>query len=395
MELSPPQRPLLVFIYKTLGPYHLPRLIHLAKEGRGSLEVRCIVIASKQEEYNWATEQSLEVENVDYISVITLFPGQSIDAVGAARQTRALINDMITHRPSLIFTAGYSHLPMLMSTIALRLLNIRSILMTDSNRFDRTRSRSSELPKRLIVRVFNGALAAGCHSRNYLIELGMRSEVIKTACDVVDNENVADHTEAIRRSVHGRSYYFLFVGRMIEEKNIPLLLRAYKIYLDRAAVLPARNLVLCGTGPLEENLKELVAKMGLSGVHFAGYVRHPEIYSYYAQAHALVLPSSQETWGLVVNEALAAGVPVLVSDACGCASDLISEDRTGWVFPSENAESLANLMFEVDQLDASKRSKMQKCCREHIKHWGLSRFSSGVLCLAGRLARIGQHSENK
>ena len=386
------QRPKLVFIYKTLGPYHLPRLIHLAKETASFADVRCIVIASRQNDYAWSTEQNLIVKALDSLSIVTLFPNKSVEKVSAVQQFRALIKDMKIHRPSLILTAGYSHLPMLFSALVMRGLGVPTALMSDSNQFDRPRSHRSEFLKGFVLKAFDGALAAGHHSRNYLADLGMRADLIETACDVVDNEYAAHHAETARRSTKDNPSCFLFVGRMVEEKNIPLLLQAYQIYRDQCTETVVKKLVICGSGPLEDNVKARVAEMGLIDVDFAGYVLHPDIYFYYAQACALVLSSKQETWGLVVNEALAAGLPVMVSDACGCAPDLVLEGCTGWTFPSDDANELANLMLEADQLSAVQYLEMQSSCRQHISQWGLPKFTSGCLRLAGRIAGFGPYA---
>jgi 1,2-diacylglycerol 3-alpha-glucosyltransferase len=95
----------------------------------------------------------------------------------------------------------------------------------------------------------------------------------------------------------------------------------------------ARDLVVCGDGDLRPRLHALARELGLEQrVHWPGFVQYPDLPVYYALADAFILASTIEPWGLVVNEAMACGLPVLVSDRCGCAPDLVPEGQNGFTF---------------------------------------------------------------
>lgn len=119
---------------------------------------------------------------------------------------------------------------------------------------------------------------------------------------------------------------FLFVGRLIEEKNLNWL-------IDRFANHPDLNLTIIGFGPLEDVLKKNVKS---DNVTFVGAVNNTELLTWYQKADVFILPSKSETWGLVVEEALNNGTPVMLSHAVGCADDLVLKLGTGVVFKNED-----------------------------------------------------------
>ena len=141
--------------------------------------------------------------------------------------------------------------------------------------------------------------------------------------------------------------FFLASNRFLPKKNLPGLLRAFAQYRTAAGADPW-DLVLLGDGPLRPDVERLIADIGLAGaVHLPGFKQYPELPAYYGLAGAFVHASTSEQWGLVVNEAMAAGLPVLVSDRCGCAPDLVAEGINGFTFPPEDHVRLAGLMSEV------------------------------------------------
>ena len=139
---------------------------------------------------------------------------------------------------------------------------------------------------------------------------------------------------------------FLFVGRLEKVKNIPVLLEAFSQLKKED---PNVALMIVGDGSETAALKELAA--GIEDVYFAGYVVFPELVEYYKLADVLVLPSSYESWGLVINEAQALGLPVVVSSCVGCGKDLIIAGNNGYIFSDDNAEELTRAMEKSLLLD--------------------------------------------
>ena len=160
----------------------------------------------------------------------------------------------------------------------------------------------------------------------------------------VDNERYIRERKHIDREAARRGLSFdstksvlLFVGKFIDKKNPLDLLRAY----DKI-VAKNKALIFVGDGPLREALESYVKEHHLRDVHFIGFKNQTELAKYYAAADIFVLPSGLgETWGLVVNEAMCFGLPVIVSDVVGCNKDLVKPGHNGYVFPLGNVDALA------------------------------------------------------
>jgi glycosyltransferase involved in cell wall biosynthesis len=252
--------------------------------------------------------------------------------------------------------------------------------MTDSNDIDRKPNRLLETIKRRLISCFSAAFVSGKRSRSYLMRLGFPPERIFTGLNVVDNDYfesastaVRAHAEDWRRRLGLPEHYFVAVSRLIEKKNIACLLKSYAQY-QRHMGSKAWHLVVIGQGAQEGMLKALASSHGLdSVVHWPGWKQYAEIPPFYCLAEALVLPSLYETWGYVVNEAEACGLPVLVSEACGCGADLVQQGVNGWTFDPRDAGQLAALMTACTAGKANLRAMGLASCGI-IDRFRLTRF---------------------
>jgi len=139
------------------------------------------------------------------------------------------------------------------------------------------------------------------------------------------------------------------------------------------------DLVLLGDGPLRPTLVAQLSTLNLHAhVHLPGFKQYDELPTYYGLASAFVHASTTEQWGLVVNEAMASGLPVLVSNRCGCAQDLVHEGVNGFTFDPFNVEELASLMLNVSAFQPFRLSEFGCASREIISHWGTERFAEGL-----------------
>jgi glycosyltransferase involved in cell wall biosynthesis len=232
--------------------------------------------------------------------------------------------------------------------------------MTESHAATAKRTGFGALVKRLVISSFSAALVGGKSHREYLTSLGFDPEWIRDGYDCVDNEFFAKEAKAIRseaKKFHD-SYglpqnFFLIVARLVPKKNIGTLVTAYVQYCNRVHE-KTFDLVIVGDGELAGNLRQQCAALGrpvrdVSGesfvigapppppvvspqkptVHFYGSRRITELPAFFALARAFVLPSLEEEWGLVVNEAMASDCPVIVSERAGCVQDLLPKPFTG------------------------------------------------------------------
>ena len=199
---------------------------------------------------------------------------------------------------------------------------------------------------------FDGYLIVGDQARDYLLHYGASADRCFSAPHSVDNGFFSERAAALmpRRGqirdecgVHHEAVVFLFAGRFIERKRADLFLRA----VQRAASRNRKVVgLLVGDGPdralLQQQAPHLVAS-----VRFAGFLNQSEIVRAYAAADVLVVPSTWETWGLVVNEAMACGLPAIVSDGVACAGDLVVDRETGEVFARGDEDALVESMLRL------------------------------------------------
>ena len=144
---------------------------------------------------------------------------------------------------------------------------------------------------------------------------------------------------------------FLFVGRLTEVKNVALLINAFAVLKKQE-----KNVALCivGDGNLADELKKQVESLRCEDVMFAGYVGFPQNVEYYKMADVFVLPSLHEPWGLVVNEAMIMGMPIIASSKVGCRKDLVKEGENGFVFEDGDEKGLTQAMDNILKMDISK-----------------------------------------
>jgi len=120
-----------------------------------------------------------------------------------------------------------------------------------------------------------------------------------------------------------------------------------------------------------------------------GFKQYPDLPAYYGLANAFIHASTKEPWGLVVNEAMASGLPVLVSNRCGCAADLVQEGVNGFTFDPYNVEQLAQFMFQISAFQPFRLSAFGDASRKIISNWGPDRFAAGLKRAAECALKVG------
>lgn len=192
----------------------------------------------------------------------------------------------------------------------------------------------------------NRALAVGKSNREYFLAHGLIDRQISWVPHSVESERFSanDNEYQIEADRHRallgippEACVFLFAGKFVQHKQPQLLIEAFKL-LDRSTVRIQPHLVLVGSGPLEAELRSLAIKR--DDIHFVGFKNQTEMPIAYRLGDVFVLPSTRETWGLAVNEAMSCGRPIIVSDHVGCAPDLAAVARFSTVFRSGDCHSL-------------------------------------------------------
>ena len=194
------------------------------------------------------------------------------------------------------------------------------------------------------------ALYVGDANKKYFLKHGLKPSQLLFAPHAVDNDRFQKKEESVRGAtalrtqlhIHPADTVFLFAGKMEKKKNPILLLQVF-LTLAREDV----HLVLAGNGELEAELKALAA--GKTRIHFLPFQNQLMMPTLYQLCEVFVLPSSGpgETWGLAVNEAMAGGKAVLVSNACGVAEDLVEDGKNGYSFKRNDAEDLKEKILQL------------------------------------------------
>ena len=288
------------------------------------------------------------------------------------------IEDCLTQlQPDAVFLPGWSFSVARAGLKWCRRHNSLPILMSETKKDDAPRFWWQEVIKSWIVKQHPAALVGGKPHKRYLIELGMLPDSIFMGYDVVGN-NIYHPTQIKLLSAPFDRPYFLAINRFVPKKNLEFLLSSYVAY-QKIAGATAWDLVLCGDGNLLSQIKQQIIDLGLNNsIHLPGFLKEDELLPYFAHANCFIHASIQEQWGLVVNEAMAAGLPVLVSKRCGCFEDLVNEGINGFGFDPENQQELTQLMVKMSSGEVDLQV-MGKASLEHIQNFSPDCFGQGVV----------------
>jgi glycosyltransferase involved in cell wall biosynthesis len=359
-------------------PYHDARASALA--ARLPMRVSILEMTNIDEFQPFERETN---EGVSYRSE-TLFPGTPWGRVDQGQLDSVLWARLDALKPAVVCLNGWSRGG---CATALRwcLANrVPTIVFSDSAAIDMPRVPWREFVKRRYLGLCSAALVAGTPHADYLLDLGFPMDRIFSGYDVVDNrhfETGADlarlQGSAMRQRLGLPERFFLASARFVQKKNLAGLLHAYAGYRAKTSDDPW-SLVVLGDGELKPELVRLRSELGLDdAVSFPGFQLYQRLPAYYGLASCFVHASTTEQWGLVVNEAMAAGLPVLISQRCGCAADLVQTGGNGFVFDPMRPDDLTALMLRVsargfDLVSMGRRS------RAIISNWSTEAFSEGL-----------------
>lgn len=249
-------------------------------------------------------------------------------------------------------------------------------MRSDSNvHIDLGRSWQNNVRRRLLkwlVARAAAVLPVGTANRGYWEAFGAKPSQIHLAPYAVDNDRIA-RTVGERKTDANGLVRFLYVGRLLPRKGVDLLIEAFnRIVSDRC------TLTIVGDGPEAESLKAAQTPLARTNTTWTGKVANEEALRKYADADVFVLPSRYEPWGLVVNEAMAAGLPVIADRKCGAAIDLIDDGNTGRRLDELSAESLAAAM-RFYLADPSRAAVEGVAAKQRIQRWNFDRTVDGFL----------------
>jgi glycosyltransferase involved in cell wall biosynthesis len=365
-------------VFPMYVPYHIARLqasCDRAPEGRGAVGVELVGGSDGRFPSVWRATGGVPPA----LALRTLFPGRDLHSISPRALRVALFKTLDDIAPSVVALPAWREIWTLDGLEWCYRNSVPTFTMSATTRGDKPRYWWKEQVKRHIVRQFVAGMAGGTPQKEYLTNLGLFRESVFLGYDVIDNDHFA---EAL---CHGRAAgekgnpifggnYFLCVCRLAKEKNLSRLLTAYQQYKLRAGAKPW-HLVIVGEGRERKRLESRVGRLGLTGfVHLPGFSSYSELPKIYRAAGAFVLDSVYEPWGLVVNEAMASGLPVIISSKCGCGADLVKDKATGLIVDPMDPASLTAAMTTISS-DPALREAMGERSRSVIANWSPAVFA--------------------
>lgn len=375
-------------LYLNFGPYHVARLRAIAAALRPfNCRVEAIELSAVEKQYPWRVSRQSEP-----FGWHTLFPDREVESLTAREQTAAITSLLAKLTPASVVIPGWSH-PFLRGALSwCRKSSAISVLCGDSTANTglkgwqpAKRPWYKELVKRWMIRGADAAQASGEECRQYFATLGIPRDRIFLKYDVVDNAYFARIADETRRdAAHWRQNlavpdnFFFYPARMLEVKNHPRLLDAYRAYLKRVGDR-AWGLVMVGSGPDEKIVDERIAALASPNVQRKSYAQIEDVARYYGLASALLFPSWKETWGLIVNEAEAAGLPIVISSGCTANEHLMRDGENGFVFDPFDIDQMADCMTRMTLLSRGEYDAMCASSRGIVADWDVGDHAHELL----------------
>ncbi|MES2467244.1 MAG: glycosyltransferase family 4 protein [Verrucomicrobiota bacterium] len=417
-------------LFDNFGPYHKARLQAVGAE----CDLLAIEFGAVSGEYAWANHL---ISGVRHEIVNPNGPSHALPVAEFRTRLKTILGDF---QPDVVAVPGWASSGAFLAFEWCVRHRCPSIIMSDSTAWDEPRVAWKEWIKGHVVGFASSALVGGSPHAEYMHQLGMPEDRIFLGYDTVDNDYFA--REAVKwRTKMGDSGglplpYFLASNRFIAKKNLSRLLEAYAKYSKEeqgsgagrkgggGEVPPPWPLCLLGDGELKSFLIAQCHRLGLevtetapwessltsdhfashssltplgtSGplrrsrptVFFPGFRQIDELPRFYAHAGGFVHASTTEQWGLVVNEAMAAGLPVIVSDRVGCARDLVKHGVNGFTFDPLDVNALAAHLRTVADVQFPHEAFSQASVAS-VGQWGCDRFAAGLRQAAEAAKRHG------
>lgn len=298
-----------------------------------------------------------------------------------------VISELLNPRPDIVIIHGYNHLTNLLALLLCKMLHIKVILRADSRTLSQQKNIQRVLGyiKQHIVCSYDGYLTIGTLNRAYYLDYGIPSGKLFDAPLCVDNERFAgrSYDQNARRREKRRelgitlsTIVILFAGKLIPRKRAEDVIRAFARVRVRREMI---QLVIAGSGEGEERLRRIASDMQIEDkVMFVGFVNQSSLSSLFAACDMFVFPSQDEPWGLIVNEVMSAGLPVIVSDDVGAGADLVVGKGTGLVYPMGDVEALADA---IERLVTTPELRVDMGLRavEVIREWDIAASVQGIV----------------
>jgi len=382
----------IAIIHNIISPYRTPLFEELANHP--SIDLFVYYCAETHREREW---HILKSDKYSY----NILPSLTLKFSGIISHINpSIIPKLIREKYSAIIIGGYTDFTTQAAFIISKLMKTRIILWSGSTTGEPSllRKLSSPLAK-FIARHSDACIAYGTKAGEYLVSLGVPQEGIFYAYNTVDteffqreNSNYKPKKKELKDRLNIKNgKVVLYVGQLIEKKGVRYLIQAFaqlKQEIDDV------SLVIAGDGRLRNELISLCGTLQLPDVHFIGFIQQQQLPLYYSIADVLVLPSTEEVWGLVLNEAMSCGLPVIATDKVGASIDLIRNGVNGYVVAEGAPDQLYQALKKVLPATESMGMESQKIIEDRftIAH-AVDGFVSAINYALNRKAKRSPNRE--
>lgn len=298
----------------------------------------------------------------------------------------SIVKELRRENPDALWVNGHNYFTYLLAIGAAKALGI-PVLMRGETHLLLSCSMSKRILRRLVMSAFyqvcDACLPIGTRNAEFYRSHGVRDERLFIVPYAVDNTFFTQTTDSYLKDpssikkdlgLPATTPLVLFASKLMSRKRPMDLLMAYH-KLRREQIQAA--LVFIGSGSHEQMLKTYVQQQQVPDVYFFGFRNQSELPKFYAIADIFVLPSENEPWGLVINEVMCAGLPVVATKEIGAAADLVIPDQNGLIYQTGDIEMLASHLRTL-VADSKLRMRMGQCSRELIAKWSIERCVQGV-----------------
>lgn len=367
-HVNTPRRLRLAILTPVMAPYRIPVFNAIAADPE--IDLRVVYLAKTVPRRNWGFHEDEMHYRYDVLKDLIRFPRGEIMWSHLSRGLGRVLRE---HSPEVVIAGGWDQPTHLLAFALRKRLHYSFGWWIESTLADEYTPRGliARFKERLIARS-DVVVVPGSASEEYIRKYAAPRLGIFVAPNAVDNE-FFQRRGASRRSEGDGTTRFLFVGRFDESKGLDALIDAWP--RGRSDI----SLTMIGDGPLLGQVEQRIVRENLRDViSIRGHQDREALADSYSQADVLVLPSLREPWGLVINEAMAAGLPVIASSAAGGTRDLVEHGISGLIIPPGDVDALRNAVLRLAD-DPDARSRMAAAAASRIDLFSPERCAAGLI----------------
>ncbi|MGD1914086.1 MAG: glycosyltransferase family 4 protein [Rivularia sp. (in: cyanobacteria)] len=365
-----------IILTEIISPYRIPPFNYLAQDEEIDLTV--FFFAETESRRSWLVEK--EKIQFNYKVLWGLQLGKSYQSAPVFLNPD-VIYQLWKQQPDVIICGGWHHFSHWLALVYAQMTKTPLLIWSESTLKDeRSVSNIKHKLKTWIINQADGYIISGNAQKKYLLNLGAKQDRIYIAPNAVDSNFFTCETQRYRQQktmwkdklgING--CVILYVGRLIDEKGIPELLEAFTKLSPHNQV----TLIIVGDGSRSQDYHLFCQQNQLNNVVFTGFQPQTALPQYYGIADIFVFPTKSDPWGLVVNEAMAAGLPIICSDAAGAAPDLVVNGKNGYLVPVRDVKKLSEAL-QILVEDESLREKMGLYSQEIIANYTPQKMALGL-----------------